>query len=81
MKESNSSSWFYRVKPNMKNVGGARLHNNWKHFTIGFFSRDGGRGMEHFNFREKESHNNVVIANIVSKKMMYSSDGKPINVY
>ena len=65
----------------MKNAGGARLHNNWEHFTIGFFSGEGGRGMEYYNFWEKENHSNVVTANAVSKKMLHYSDNKPINVY
>jgi DNA modification methylase len=81
MKESDSSLWYCRVKPNIKNVRGARLHNNWEHFTIGFFLEEGGRGMEHYNFQEKKNQNSVVIANAISKKILHSSDNKPINVY
>jgi hypothetical protein len=65
----------------VKNAGGARLHNNWEHVTIGFYSGEGGRGMEHYNFRDKENWRNVVTANAVSKKLLHSSDKKPINVY
>jgi hypothetical protein len=76
MKGSNSFTWFCRSKPNVKNAGEAQLHNNWEHITIGFYSGEGGRGMEYYNFR-----NNVVIANAVSKKLLHSSDQKPIHVY
>jgi DNA modification methylase len=37
--------------------------------------------MEHYNFWEKINHSIVITANAVSKKMLHSSDGKPINVY
>jgi hypothetical protein len=81
MKESNSFTWFCRYKPNVKNASGARLHNNWKQVIIGFYSGEDGRGMEHYNFRDKKNWRNVMIANAVSKKLLHSSDKKPINIY
>jgi hypothetical protein len=65
----------------VKNAGGARLHNNWEHVTIGLYSGNGGKGMEHYNFRDKKNWRNVVTANAVSKKLLHSSDKKLINVY
>jgi DNA modification methylase len=37
--------------------------------------------MEHYNFWDKENWRNMVTANIVSKKLLHSSDKKPIKFY
>jgi hypothetical protein len=70
-----------KYKPNVIIGGGFCLDNNFKCFTIGFFSVDGMSIMEHFNFKSNESRSNVVTPNVVMTKYKHSRDMKPINVY
>lgn len=69
------------MKDNVKNPGGPRLNSNFECFTIGFHSVDGGRSMDHFNFRTDESRNNVVVTPSVVAKLRHSGDNKVVNVY
>jgi hypothetical protein len=79
MKESDAL-WFCRMKLNIKNARRAQMHNNWEHVTTKFYSVDGGRGMEHYNFREKDNHNNVITLNGIFAKLKHFGDGRPANM-
>jgi hypothetical protein len=72
---------FCRTKDNVKNAGGARLNSNFECFTIGFFSKDGKRSMEHFNFGPEECKNNVVTFPGVTIKLKHHGDNKVVNIY
>ncbi|CAM6129466.1 unnamed protein product [Calypogeia fissa] len=69
------------IKDNVKNARGARLKSNFECFTIGFFSQDGKRSMEHFNFGPDECRNNVVTFFGVTTKLKHHGDNKVINIY
>jgi hypothetical protein len=70
-----------RTKPNVKNEAGTRLNSNFKLFTIFFHSADSTSKMDQYNFRKKESCNNVVDADDVLQKLKHSRDTKPVNFY
>jgi DNA modification methylase len=60
---------------------GARLNNNLELFTIFYYLADATRKMDHFNFLDKESCNNVVDAHGVLQKLKHLGDNKHVNVY
>jgi hypothetical protein len=44
------------------------MHNHLKHVTIGFYSKEDGGSIEHYNFWERKNHDNIVTTNAVFKR-------------
>jgi hypothetical protein len=72
----------FRVKPNVKNVGGPRLTRNYEMFTVRFHNLASPKTMDNFNFRKEEECTNYVEFNaLLIGKLKHSDDGFPMNVY